>query len=715
MRSIRMSRWAAAVLLTVGLAFAAGTALAADPWVDPHAMTYPPLHEIKVPQPERYVLGNGMIVYLLEDHDFPLVDAQALVHVGSMYDPADKVGLASVTGTVMRTGGTASIAGDDLDQKLESMGASVEVNVGNTQGTASMSVLSQDVAQGISILSDVLRNPAFPQEKIDLAKKQEKTDIAGRNDEMLSILMREIPKLIYGPDSPYARNTEYATIDAIGRDDLVAFHKEFFHPDRTILTVYGDFDSKQMKKLLDKSFGDWAKSTQALPADPKVVPNDVKGLFVVNKDDMTNSGVVLGQVGIRMDNPDYAPLMVYHEVMGGGFSSRLVNEIRTKRGLAYASGSAAGAGMHHPGGMFFYALTQSDSTTVTLGILKDEVKRSLAEPFTEKEVSHAKDSILNSLVFSLSSKGAVLNRMATYEFYGYPQDFLQKYQEAVKQVTPQQVLEAARREINYDDLAALIVGTVANFQGALDQLGPYQTIDITIPEPQGEAMEEASPQSLKKGRELLDEAAKAMGAEAYGDVKDLTVSTDAALTVQGMQLQISGATIHKGWDCERSEQRTPMGNVVQVVCGDQGWAQSPQGVQDMPAPAVAQQKAEWVRELPVFLQQYPNMQAQALEQAATVDGNPADVVYVQSDAVKDWKVYIDRATHRIVRMEYRTKNPMTGSPVTATENLSDYREVNGFQWPYQRAVLYDGDPFATVTVTEVKVNSGVGEDQFTKP
>ena len=412
----------AGLLLVAGIVLPSFAAAAEGPFGDPREIPVPELNEIQIPQPERFELANGMVVYLLEDHDFPVVDARAIIRAGAIYEPAEKVGLASITGQVMRTGGSTTIDGDALDEKLESLGASVEIGMGDTDGYASVSTLSADFAEGVRILNDLLRNPAFPEEKLELAKRQARTQIASRNDEATSIAFRELPKLIYGAGHPYGRTTEYATIDAITRDDLVAFHREYIHPNRIILTVYGDFDSGKVKKLLKDVFGSWKATDKPLPPDPPVTQTEIKGVFVADKADMTNSIVVLGHEGMLMSDPDYPAMQVFNEVLAGGFAGRIINEIRTKRGLAYAAGATIGAGMHHPGAMIFYVLTQADSTVTTLGYLGDEIEKALAEPFTEEEIKRAKDSILNSLVFSFSSKGSVLNRMALYERYGYPQD-----------------------------------------------------------------------------------------------------------------------------------------------------------------------------------------------------------------------------------------------------------------------------------------------------
>src|SRR6185503_9202121 len=223
---------------------------AQGPWVDPRTIPIPELNPIPQIHPQRVQLKNGMIVYFLENHDFPIVDVQARIHVGGIYDPPEKVGLASITGRVMRSGGSTQVNGDALDEKLESMASSVEVGIGDTDGTASLSTLTPNLEQTLRLYAQVLRSPAFPQDKIDLAKKQEKTGIASRNDEHVDIAIRELLHLVYGKDHPYARETEYATIDAITRDDLIAFHRAYFHPDRMIMTVYGDFNTKKVQSLL---------------------------------------------------------------------------------------------------------------------------------------------------------------------------------------------------------------------------------------------------------------------------------------------------------------------------------------------------------------------------------------------------------------------------------------------------------------------------------
>lgn len=702
---------ACVALATLGLA---GAAQAKDSrWGDPRKMQIPPLNPIQVPKPERFELPNGMIVYLLEDHDFPTVDARALIRVGGMYDPADEVGLAMITGEVMRTGGSTTVSGDDLDAQLESMGASVEINVDDVRGDARVSALAENADQALRVLADLLRNPAFPEDKIELAKKQEKTSISSRNDDPMDVMFREAARLVYGPDHPYARNTEYATINAITRDDLVACHARFFHPDRIIMTVSGDFTSADMKAKLTQAFGDWAKATEPLPPDPEVKPSELTSNYLIEKTDMTNSGVVLAQQGVRMDNPDYPTLAVMNEILGGGFSSRLFNEIRTKRGLAYSTGSSIGAGLHHPGALLAYALTQADSTVSTLSYVKREVERIRTQPVTADELQMAKDGILNGLVFDFSSKGAVLNRMADYEYYGYPSDFLQKYQAAVQGVTAAQVQAAAARTIQ-PQMATLVVGNTPKFAAALPMVGDFEPIDIKIPEEE-EPLPPATDADWARGRELLLASAKATGLNAINSLSDLTFEVKGTITVQGQELPVGLKSVRLFPDFEREEQKLPFGTITLAVSGEDAWLNTPRGVQDMSPEQLADKRREWNREYFGFLKDAARLKAQALRATADVNGVATDVVYIHSDAVKGWKVFLDPKTHLIAKMEYKQKHPVDGSPAVADEFYADWRPVSGLMWPYTRTIQLNGEPFSVMTTTAVQINSGVSKSSFARP
>jgi len=444
---------------------------------------YPKLRDIEVPKVEQVTLSNGMQLFLLEDHELPLISVSARIRTGSIYEPADKIGLAAITGTVMRTGGTIGKTGDEIDEQLEQIAASVETGIGLNSGYASMGVLKEDIDTGLAILADVLMNPAFREDKIELAKIQHRSAIARRNDNVLAVASREFDKLIYGADSVYAWHTEFATIDNISRDDLVAFHRKFFGPNNMMLGVWGDFDTEQMIKKIEKAFEGWEKADIELPKIPQVKYEFPQTVNVIHKDDVNQSNIYLGHIGGLMNDPDYFALIVMNRILGSTFTSRLFKNVRSRMGLAYSVFGDYSANYDFPGVFYVGCQTKSDATVRAIRAMTEEVKKMTEDEVTDEELALAKDSYLNSFVFNFDTKGEIVNRLMTYEYFGYPADFLQKTKQNIEEVTKKDVLRVARKHLQPDKMQILAVGRPQDFDEPLSVLGPMREIDITIPTP----------------------------------------------------------------------------------------------------------------------------------------------------------------------------------------------------------------------------------------
>ena len=481
MRTTRSSMTIAAAVL----ALAAGAAGAATKQAPDHRkLKYPPLRDVKVPEVTRVTLPNGMRLLLLEDRELPLIHLSARIRTGSIYEPAEKVGLADVTGNVMRTGGTPTMTGDEIDEALEAMAASVEIGIGLDYGVASLSVLKEDIDKTLGILADILMNPAFPQDKIELAKIQLRSAIARRNDEPDGIASREFAKLIYGPDSVYARHTEYATIDAISRDDLVAFHKRFFGPNTMMAAIWGDFDTREMIRKIEKAFGGWAKIDATVPPMPKVDYEYARTVRVVPRADLNQSNIFLGHIGGLRNDPDYFSLVVMNQILGGGFTGRLFKNVRSRQGLAYSVFGAYGADYAHAGMFSLGCQTKSESTIQAIQSILSEVEKIRQAEVTDEELKLAKESFLNSFVFNFDSEGKIVTRLLTYEYYDYPADFLLQIRDRVEKVTKADVLRVARKHLHPADVRILVVGNPEGFDKPLSTLGDVETLDVTIPAPQ---------------------------------------------------------------------------------------------------------------------------------------------------------------------------------------------------------------------------------------
>jgi zinc protease len=446
-------------------------------------LTYLPLPELVIPDPERVVLENGMVVLLMEDHELPLVNLSAFIRTGSRLEPQDKIGIASLTGTVLRTGGTAKQSGDALDEFLEGKAAMIETAIGESAGNASMSCLTEDFPEVLEVFGDILRTPAFATEKLQIAKNQMMSGIARQNDDPGDIVSREFKKLIYGNGSPYTWVPTYATILSITPKDVSGWHATYFHPNRIILGLVGDFQKDQAVALLNKVFGDWPKGPEVKDAQTFIQEQTPAGLFYVEKNDMTQAKIAMGHQGIRRDHPDYYSLVIVNQILSGSFGARLFSNIRSKQGLAYDVHGGVGLEWDHPGMAVLSMSTKTQTTGKGIDALISESRKMVSNPPTEEEVANAKASILNSFVFSVDSPSKILGKYLTYEYYGYPSTWLKTFRQGIEQVTVAQVREAAKRHLRPQDFAILVVGPREGTKPALTQYKTIQELDIRIPDP----------------------------------------------------------------------------------------------------------------------------------------------------------------------------------------------------------------------------------------
>jgi zinc protease len=703
--------------VTAALALAISSSLAAQPKpaTSYKNLKYPPLHNIQVPKPERIELPNGIILFLLEDHEVPTVTFAARIHTGNRLEPGEKTGLATVTGEVMRSGGTTTIGGDKLDDLLDRMGASVETGIDEAEGSASAFALKENAPQVVHILADVLRNPAFPQDKIDLAKTEIIDGISRRNENKDAIAQRELRRILYGKESPYGRLEEYDTVNAITRADLVAFHKMYYQPENVILGVWGDFKAADMKAVIEKEFGTWPKGGHPKPPVPDVDPaaKARSGIYVIDKPDVNQSTVMIAALGGKRNDPDFYAASVLTQVLGGGFSSRLFNRVRTKEGLAYATGSSWGAGYDMPGDYMAMASTKSGSTVRALNVIKEEIHKIGESEVTDGEIQQAKDSILNGIAFDFDSTGKIVTRLLQYEYFGYPPDFLQRYEDNVRKVTKAELLKVAKQYWDTNKMFVLIVGNTKEFDESLASLGPVTKWDISIPKPKTEAVSAATPESLAKGKQLLAQTRLAMGGDKLAAVNDLVETGSMSLqTPQGaLTLNVESTQTSAGKSLQKMT--TPMGEMVQGYDGTVMWAKTPQGVREAPADAAEEAKEEGFRETVFLLARSGSYEAQALGAVALGDKQVEAVVVTDPQTKQSLKLLIDPATGLLVGKEY-TGN-MMGAPGEIQEQYLEFNDTTGIKVPSKVELFQNGQKKGEVLVSKVEVNTGVADSAFAKP
>jgi zinc protease len=485
-KNLRQVGWIGLLVVTILLVLVVRTPAASATAKHYTELEFAPLKEVKIPDYERYQLKNGMVVYLMEDRELPLVSGSAIVKTGQRLEPSEKVGLADLVGTVMRSGGSELHPADELNQILEAKAAIVETSIDTSSGVASFDALSEDLDRVFNLFAEVIRSPAFPQDKLELAKNQQKGSISRRNDDPSDIASREFQKLLYGKDSPYGRTIEYATLDNISREDIINFYANSFYPDRTILGIVGDFDSTEMKVLIEKAFGDWqpAPKSESAITIPSASQKQKTGVFLVDRPDLTQSNILLGHIGGQLDSPDYPALTVVNGVLNG-YGGRLFNDIRARQGLAYSVYGLWSARYDYPGMFIAGGQTRSETTTPFIKSVFSEIEKMQTTPITEAELAYAKESILNSFVFNFQKPKQTLSRSIRYEYFGYPKDFIFQYQNGVKETEIADVQRVAQQYLKPEQIITLVVGNGNEIQPPLSSLGQkVKAVDITIPRPQ---------------------------------------------------------------------------------------------------------------------------------------------------------------------------------------------------------------------------------------
>jgi zinc protease len=688
----------AALLLTAFPAAWAQPARAPASYKD---LKFPPLRQIEIPNIERVTLPNGMKLYLLEEHELPLISGFALVRTGNLFDPKDKIGLASITGTVIRSGGTRSTTGDQLDEKLENIAASVESSIGESSGRVSFSTLKENADEVLAMFHDVLTGPEFRQDKIDLAKTQYRSGISRRNDDPHGIAQREFSDIIFGRDNPYGWREEYETIDRIQREDLLAFYKRYYFPANVMLAVHGDFSAAEMKAKLEKIFADWTTQQTAVPPFPKVTAKPAPGIYVAVKEDVTQTFFDMGHLGGVFRDKDYPALEVMGDILGGGFPSRLFQKVRTKLGYAYSVSAAWGANYDHPGVFQISGSTKSLSTTETFVAIREEIDRIRSAEVTDQELKTAKETVENSFIFNFDTRSKTLNRLVNYEYFGYPKDFIFQYQKAIAAVTKADVLRVAKQYLRPQDLVMVAVGNPKDFAKPLDSLGKVTPIDLTIPEPKVEAAKVDSA-SLEKGKQLLQRVQQAVGGgDRLAGVKDLRQVAEVQIdpAMGGLKLKQTNQWLSTGRF--RQEVEAPFGKLYSFTDGKTGWVKGPQGEGALAGPMLKQAQGEIFRS-------YFGLMSSDRNPDRTVNYAGPGALDISDKSGNAVRLMVDESTGVPLKSSY------PGSQGTIEESWSDLREVDGIKVPFKIKVMQNGKNFAEITVQELKVNTGVTEEQLSK-
>jgi zinc protease len=660
-------------------------------------LKYPPMKAIVTPPMELLTLANGMRVCLVEDHDAALINGLALVRTGNLFDGQGRVGLAALTGQVMRTGGTRTRTAEQLNLLLEDMAATLDSSIGESSGTVSFSGLVENADALLGAFKEVLTEPEFRQDKVEQARQQLRATIVRGNEDVAFVLRREFSNTVYGQDTPYGWPLEYAGLDQLTRSDLQSFYKRYYFPRNTMVAVWGDFDAAQMKAKIEKLFADWTAEQAPVANFPKVSSVPAAGTFLVKKSSTTQTLFTMGALGGEIRDRDFAALEVMAEALGGGAASRLGKRLKQETGGTVAA--AWTANFDHPGLFQISGAVPTFQTVKAVRAVRAETAGIQSAEVSDLELKAAKERVLNRLVYAFDTKSKTIQRLMMYEYFGYPKDFTQQYQKALDGVTRADVLRVAKERVDPDKLTLVVVGNPISFDEPLDRLGaPVTPVELTMvaPKPAAALADEANRQ---RGKDLLARAqAAAGGVEKLAAVKDYTLEASFQFDSSAGGMLLTETDRWMAPSHFRQDSVMPSGRISAYIDGESGWIATPQG----PGALAGTQ-----------LKQVQGDQFRAFFPMLLSDRTVGRAV----KAVDDVTVEISDKSGQVVRL---VTNPETGLPqsalydtvtatgeVSVTETYSDYRDVGGLKLPFHLSITAGGRGYAEVTVKSFRANTGL--------
>lgn len=459
------------ISLTLVLAVVAVTACGGGPGKGPHPddFTYEPL-EFTPPRPAdfRTELSNGLVVYIAEDDEIPWFSASLMVRTGPFLESRNKIGVASLTSRIMRTGGTRTMTGEEINDRMDFLAGSVSAT--------SLSVHMRDVDEGLKIWMDILTDPAFPEDKLRRQKESALVRIHNRNKNVSSVGSRTFSELVYGEDSPITAQQTEAIVNGIVRRDLLAWYRKYWGANNAILVVSGDFNKTEMLEGLEGTFGQWRDAEKAVPPIPEVRQAATAGVYMIEPEVIPNQGVIrIGHVGLMQDDPDYPAVDLMNYILGGGsFSSRITKIVRSDHGLAYSTGSRFSGGALYPG--TFTASCQTKNSTVVFAaqLMMNEIERIRTEPVSEQDLEFAKTARVSAFPAQFSSTSRILRNFANLEFNGRPMDYYDTYEERYSKVTLDDIGRVAEKYLRPDMMIIMVAGNIEECRAGADKLLPNQ-------------------------------------------------------------------------------------------------------------------------------------------------------------------------------------------------------------------------------------------------
>jgi zinc protease len=454
-----------ACLIALAVVAWAGVAQALDPALA--RLEQGALPEVRPPAVRVEVLPNGMRCFLLPDHTVPAVKVRLILRAGQIYDPPEKVGLGTLAGMLLRSGGAGERSPEAFDAAVDGLGARLSSEMGAEMASLSLEVLSEDLEAGLSLLFDMAFAPRLAASRLDVAKATLEEALRRQDDDPVELVSYKFAQFVYGEESPWARRPSPATLARVRVADIHALHSQFFKSGNMLLAAAGDFDPDALVALLRKLTAEAPQGSVVLPEVAPVALSFEKGTRAIDRP-TTQAFIRMGHLGIKRQNPDKFALYVLDEILGGGFKSRLMEDIRTRRGLAYSVWSDITPSTEY--GLFTIGVTtKANQAPEAMALAAGHVERlAKGEDIAPSEIAFAKRSILSRLIFEFDRAFKVVDARARFFFYGYPDDYWRIYRDRIVAATKADLERVGRTYLHPEGLKSVVVGPTAKAAGGAE-------------------------------------------------------------------------------------------------------------------------------------------------------------------------------------------------------------------------------------------------------
>lgn len=407
-------------------------------------------------EPKRVVLKNGITLLLVETHALPMVNVSVAIKTGAIYDPRGKAGVANLTASLLDEG-TKTRTSQQIAEEIDFIGGKLSISGGTDYSSASLVVLKKDIKTGLDLLSDILLHPVFPENEVERKKKETLAAIISQKDDPGAIASKAFYKAVF-PGHPYGMPEEgdEESVEKITREDIVSFYQKYYRPNNTIMAVVGDVNLEEAISLIETYFKSWERSEISFPHIPPGEKLQKRDSVSIDKN-ITQANIVLGHTGISRDNPDFYAVFVMNYILGGGgFSSRLTQEIRDNKGLAYSVYSRFDVN-RYPGAFAVTVQTKNETAGVAIEGILSEMKRIREEEVSDDEIRDAKAYLTGSFPLKLDTNSKIANYLVFVEYHNLGLDYFDAYLKHIEAVTKDDIMRVARKYIDPEHLITVVV------------------------------------------------------------------------------------------------------------------------------------------------------------------------------------------------------------------------------------------------------------------